>query len=139
MQSGPPEVSDTVNQLFQMYSPEVNLDQKKIVQAYCDSSANFNLLFITKIPEKRSGITMHEMSQDIFKTYSQVATATGGIAETTANLTVAVQDALKASEAYYLLSYTPASASKDGEFRTISVKVKDKDYKVLSRRGYIKG
>jgi len=92
-----------------------------------------------RTPERLGGITMRDLSQDMFKIFAQAATATGGIAESTQDPAAAIRDALKASETYYLLSYTPASVSKDGEFRTISVKVKDKDYKVISRRGYIKG
>jgi len=132
-------ILDAVHDLFQTPHQDFSLDQQKIVQAYCDSSADLNFLFMTRTPERLGGITMRDLSQDVFKIFAQAATATGGIAESTQDPTAAIQDALKASETYYLLSYTPASAAKDGEFRTISVKVKDKDYKVFNRRGYIKG
>jgi len=128
-----------LHDLFQTHHQNISLDQQKIVQAYCDSSADLNFLFMNRTPERLGGITMRDQSQDVFKIFAQAATATGGIAESTQDPTAAIQDALKASETYYLLSYTPASAAKDGEFRTISVKVKDKDYKVFNRRGYIKG
>jgi hypothetical protein len=74
----------------------------------------------------------------VFKIFAQAATATGGITERTQNPAAEIRDALKASEIYYLLSYTPASTVKDGAFKTITVNVKDKDYKILNRRGYIK-
>ena len=127
-----------LHDLFQTHHQNISLDQQKIVQAYCDSSADLNFLFMNRTPERLGGITMRDQSQDVFKIFAQAATATGGIAESTQNPTAEIRDALKASETYYLLSYTPASAAKDGEFRTITVKVKDKDYKVLCRRGYIK-
>lgn len=130
-------VLSDLHDLFQTNSQNISLDQKKIVQAYCDSSADLNFLFLTRTPEKFGGITMREQSNDVFKIFAQAATATGGIAESTQNPTTEIRDALKASETYYLLSYTPASALKDGAFKTITVKVKDKDYKVIYRRGYI--
>jgi VWFA-related protein len=130
-------VLSDLHDLFQTNSQNISLDQQKIVQAYCDSSADLNFLFLTRTPEKFGGITMREQSNDVFKIFAQAATATGGIAESTQNPTTEIRDALKASETYYLLSYTPASALKDGAFKTITVKVKDKDYKVVNRRGYI--
>jgi VWFA-related protein len=36
----------------------------------------------------------------------------------------------------YAIGYTPASGEKDGSFRRIEIKTKDKDYKVQARRGY---
>lgn len=128
-----------LHDLFQTHHQNVSYDQQKIVQAYCDSSVDLNFFFLTRTPERFGGISMRDQSQDVFKIFAQAATATGGIAQSTQNPTVEIRDALKASEMYYLLSYTPAPAAKDGDFKTISVKVKDKDYKVLNRRGYIKG
>jgi VWFA-related protein len=126
-----------LHDLFQAYHQNISFDQQKIVQAYCDSSADLNFLFLTRTPEKFGGITMREQSEDMFKIFAQAATATGGIAESTQNPTTEIRDALKASEMYYLLSYTPTSALKDGAFKTITVKVREKDYKVIYRRGYI--
>jgi VWFA-related protein len=36
----------------------------------------------------------------------------------------------------YLLGYTPANTRRDGSFRKIRVKVRDRDYKVQARHGY---
>jgi VWFA-related protein len=127
-----------LHELFQTHHQNISLDQQKIVQAYCDSSSDLNFLFMTRTPERFGGITMRDQSQDVFKIFAQAATATGGIAESTQNPAAEIQDALKASEMYYLLSYMPASTEKDGAFKTITIKVKDKDYKILNRRGYIK-
>lgn len=129
-------ILDSLHELFQVYHREISLDQKAIVEAYCDSSADLNFLFLTRTPERFGGITMREQSEDVFKIFSGVAAATGGIAESTQNPVAEIKDALKTSESYYLLSYAP-SAAKPGMFRTIAVKVKSKDYDVLSRKGYV--
>jgi hypothetical protein len=126
-----------LHELFQVYHRNISLDVGKIVQAYCDSGADVNFLFMKRTPEKFGGITMREQSEDVFKVFSQIAVATGGIAETTQNPVAEVGDALKAAETYYLLSYMPTPAAGAGAFKTITVKVRDKNYKILNRRGYI--
>lgn len=126
-----------LHELFQVYHRNISYDVKTIVQSYCDSGADVNFLFMKRTPEKFGGITMREQSEDVFKVFYQVAAATGGISETTQNPVAEVGDALKAAETYYLLSYTPTPAAGAGPFKTISVKVKEKDYKILTRRGYI--
>jgi VWFA-related protein len=128
-----------LHDLFQAYRQNISLDQQKIVQAYCDSAADLNFLFMTRTPEAFGGIVMREQSEAVFKIFAQAAAATGGIAVSTQNPVAEIKTALKTSEAYYLLAYTPASTAKDGAFETITVNVKDKNYKILNRRGYIKG
>ncbi len=131
-------ILSALHDLFDTYHQNISFDQQKIVQAYCDSSADLNFLFMTRTPERFGGITMREQSQDVFKIFAQAAAATGGIAVSTQNPAAEIKSALETAQAYYLLSYTPASTAKDGDFQTITVKVKDKNYKVLNGRGYIK-
>jgi VWFA-related protein len=126
-----------LHDLFQMYHRDISLDQKAIVQAYCDSGADLHFLFMARSPERFGGIAMREQSEDIFKIFSKVAAATAGIAESTQNPVSEITDALNAGEKYYLLTYVPTPAAQAGSFKTITVKVKDKDYKVSNRQGYL--
>jgi len=121
---------------LQIYHENVSLDQKKIVEAYCDSGVDVNFLFMTRTPERFGGVTMREQSEDIFKIFSQVAAATGGFADSTQNPVAGVREALKDAEKYYLLIYTPPLEPKAGEFRPVTVHVKGKEYKILNRQGY---
>jgi VWFA-related protein len=130
-------VLSQIHELFQVYHENISLDQKKIVEAFCDSAADVNFLFMTRTPERFGGVTMHEQSEDIFKIFAQVATATGGIAESTQNPAAEIRDALKDIEKYYLLVYAPVREAKAGDFNAVSVRVKGKSYRVLSRQGYI--
>ena len=125
-----------LHDLFQVYHRNISFDFGKIVQAYCDSSADVNFLFMKRTPEKFGGIVMREQSEDVFKLFSQVAAATGGIAETTQSPLAEVRDAVKTIDAYYLLTYTPTSAIKGGTFKRISIRVKGRPYKILCRQGY---
>lgn len=126
-----------LHDLFQVYHRNVSLDPAKVVNAYADSGANFNFLFMNKTPESLTGVVMREQSEDMFKLFTRVAEATGGTTDSSQNPAAAVKAAAKASETYYLLTYTPSQAAEHDTFKTISVKVKDKGYRVVSRAGYI--
>jgi VWFA-related protein len=130
------DVLSALHDLFMVYHQNISFDLEKIVNAFCDSSADVNFLFMTRTPERFGGITMQEQSEDVFKMFSKVAAATGGISESTQNPAAEIKDALRASEEYYVLTYTPAQETKSDSFKTVTVKVRDKDYKVFSRKGY---
>ncbi len=121
---------------LQVYHRDVSLDQKAIVEAYSDSGADLNFLFLTRTPERFGGITMREQSEDVFKIFSEVARATGGISQSTQNPAAEIADAVRAGEKYYVLTYVPAPLPKAEAFRTIAVTVKDKSYKVSAAQGY---
>jgi hypothetical protein len=129
-------VLSALHDLFQVYHQNITYDQEKIVQAFCDSSADVNFLFMTRTPERLGGISMREQSEDVFKLFTQVSAATGGIAESTQNPTSEIKDALRASEGYYVLSYTPTQEANGESFKAVTVKVRDRDYKVSCRKGY---
>jgi VWFA-related protein len=125
-----------LHELFQVYHRNLSIDVNKIVQAYCDSGAGVSFLFMNRSPDKLGGVSMREQSEDIFRLFSRVAEATGGIAETTQNPLAELRNAVKTIEAYYLLIYAPSPVAGDGSFRKISVSVKGKPYKVFSLSGY---
>jgi hypothetical protein len=126
-----------LHELFQVYHRNISYDVKRVVEAYCDSGADVSILFMKKTPDRFGGISMREQSEDVFRLFSQVAAATGGIAETTQNPATEIQDAVRAAEMYYLLAFKPAPAGTPGAFQPMTVRVAGKDFKVLSRRGFI--
>ena len=67
----------------------------------------------------------------------QLAKDTGGRAFYNANgLNDAITRATNEGEHYYTLAYTPAKEKLDGSYRSIEVRVHQKDYKLAYRRGY---
>lgn len=66
-----------------------------------------------------------------------LANETGGIAVLNRNnFDEGLGKIVGASDGYYLLAYTPSDPNFKGDFRKVEIKVKNKDLKVLSRRGY---
>jgi VWFA-related protein len=131
-----PSIMAELQGLFQGYYRPANLEIKKIIQAFADSLLSFNLIFMNKEPENVSGIQMKEQSEDIFSTFSEVAKATGGTVDTSQNPASGFKNAANISEFYYLIYYSPLDYKKDGEFKSIKVRVKKADYTVIHRLGY---
>lgn len=131
--SGDPKIID----FFGFFFRELTLDIEKVEQAYSDSSISIHFLFFTKPAEYIPGIFMQEHSEDIFSAFRDMALATGGTMESSANPTYLFQKTIEASENLYLIYYSPKNYKADGKFKKIEVKVKGKNYKVTHRTWYI--
>lgn len=130
------DISHTLAGLFDFYRREISFDIDKVKQAYADSSISIHFLFFAKPAAYIPGVLMVEHSEDIFNAFNEIAKATGGLSESSANPVSLFQSAVEASENYYLLYYSPSSYRKDGKFREIKIRVKDKDFRILHRSGY---
>ena len=123
----------------------ISFDTTKIKQIFSDSSISLHFLYITK--NEMSGVSIEDMgpsvmerqdiSMNIFSIFKGIAKATGGLAESSANIASLLKKAVDASENYYLLYYSPKDYKKDGKFRQIKVKVKNKNYRITHRSGYL--
>ncbi len=131
-----PNVQGDLQELFAFYHRGLVLNESRILQAFADSAASFNFLFMNKQPERISGVTMREQSEDVFKLFSQIAAATGGVVDASENPETAVRDALTNADASYILVYRSSSAAEKGDFNTITVRVKNRSLKIFSRAGF---
>jgi len=132
-----PNIMGDLQDLFQFYQrqPSFNPDRMKIV--FSDSSGLLHFIFMDRQVQSVTGVTMREQSADVFSTFVEVAQATGGLVNSTQNPGFALQNALKFSDTYYLLYYSPQHYVKDGQFKNIQVRLKNPDYRILHRAGYI--
>ncbi len=129
-------ISQELDNLFNSYRREIGFNVDRVKQAYADSSASIHFMFFTKPADDIPGIHFVEHSEDIFAAFMQMATATGGMTESSSSPYVLFQKAAESFENYYLLYYTPVNYRKDGQFKNIKVRVKDTVYKVIHRAGY---
>jgi hypothetical protein len=136
MNQDQPGVLSNLQDLFQFYSRDVSMNTEMLKKAFADASVNFNFIFVNKEPENVAGVAMREQSEDIYKAFSQVAKATGGIVETSQNPAEGFKNAIESSEVYYLLYYSPENYRQDQQFKNITVRVKNQNYSVLHRLGY---
>jgi len=131
-----PNIIGQLQELFQFYHRDLSVNVDNLKKAFADSFILFNFIFMNKRPEGIYGIYMREQSEDFFRVFSDIAHATGGIVDTSQNPATAFKTVSKLTERCYLLYYSPEKYNKDGKFKNIVVKVKNKDYKVIHRLGY---
>lgn len=134
-----PDILAALQTVFSLYHRPVDVDQARIAQDFADSGMDFQFLYMNREPERISGITMREQSEDVFRALSAAAEATGGVTRTGQNPAVSLGQAFRAADSYYLLYYTPATSAPPGTFIDLEVSVKGKDYRVSHRRGAVTG
>ena len=131
-----PDIQYTVMSLFDFYRRYNTFDVGTVTQAYADASIAIHFLFISEPVKHEPGLKFQERSEDIYTALKEMALATGGFFDASANPTALLKNAVNSSENYYLLYYSPKRAERDGQFRRITVKVKNKDYRIVHRQGY---
>jgi VWFA-related protein len=142
-----PNLIALVQDLFSFFKKDVTFDEDKIQKAFSDSTIASHFIYLTDpslyesdVTQMRSSlgsVTMSEKSSDIFKAFSDLADATGGISISSANALDSFQIAVEASENYYLVYYTPRDYKADNKFHKIEVRIKGGGYRVTHRAGYI--
>ena len=131
-----PALQHNLSGLFETYNRDVSMDTEKVKQAFADSSLSIHFLFLKRMEESRPGVQLQERSEDIYRLFKQMAQATGGLIESSSNPTFAFKRAVEAFENYYLLYYTPKNYTRDGKFKKIEVRVKNKKFTITHRAGY---
>ena len=131
-----PDILGSLMDLFQFFKREKAFDANRVKRAFADAGINFHFIFMEKKSQRVFGGTMREQSEDIYPGFTEIARATGGIAESSQSPAASFDRAAAISTDYYLLSYTPSAHPPDGGFRTIAVRVKGGNYAVSNRLGY---
>jgi len=131
-----PNVQHTVATIFDFYRREVSFNVDKVKKAYADASIAIHFLFLTEPLLPVIGVRFVESSDDIFSAFEQMAYATGGFIDSSADPAKSFQNALATAENYYLIYYSPKNRSLDGKFRNIAVRIKTGSFRVIHRIGY---
>jgi len=132
-----PVVYQILTRVYKFRDREMSFDVERVKQAYADASTAIHFLFITTPRPEVPGVYFEERSEDIFNAFREMARATGGYFESASNPAAMFRNALEAAENYYLLYYAPSSISNTGKnFRSIVVRVKKGEFRLLYRTGY---
>lgn len=127
------------------YIRDFRFDVDGVKQMFSDGSISIHFLYITKHVNDRidvgnlgslGSLRFEDKSEGIFSAFKEMAEATGGLTESSANISSAFKKASQASENYYLLYYSPKGYKNDGQFRNIKVKLKNRNYRITHRAGY---
>jgi hypothetical protein len=131
-----PTLKPLMDELFSLYSRTAQIDEVRLKKAFLESSLTAHFLYLTTLPNDIARSQMEERSWDIYELFAEVSKATGGISASSSNLAMLMQEAQDASKNYYLLHYSAKNPAPDGTFRSIEVKVKNSNYRILHRAGY---
>jgi VWFA-related protein len=130
-------VYQTLTNVSKFRERQESFDVEKIKQLYSDASTSIHFLFLATPQEKVEGVFLEEWSGDVFAAFREMAEATGGFFDSSANPAPMFHNALQAAENYYLLYYSPRKVEEtERAFRKIEVRVKKGGYRVLHRSGY---
>lgn len=133
-----PDIMQSVTTIFDFHKRDVTIDVNLIKRTYSDSSISIHMILIASPALNIPGVRMEEHTEDIFSIFSEMALATGGFVESSANPSASFRKAVEASENYYLLYYHPQKFVSDGKFCKIDVRVKNRSFKVTHRSGYFR-
>jgi hypothetical protein len=132
-----PYVYQCLTNVEKFHDRQIPFDIEKIKELYSDASTSIHFLYLTIPREKIEGVYLEEWSEDVFDAFREMAEATGGFFDSSANPAPLFHAALQAAENYYLLYYSPRKVEEtERAFRKIEVRVKKGDYRVLHRSGY---
>jgi VWFA-related protein len=143
----PPEFGE-LDDLNDLVRPVISFNVDRVKQAFSDALISIHFIFVTKTdlyqldghrmnPVQGGGMQLMDQSAEIFGAFHEMADATGGTIDSSANIASSFQRAAVASENYYLLYYSPKDYKSDGKFKKIEVKIKGKNYRITHRAGYI--
>lgn len=146
LNSSDPEQAFKVQELMTSYNREARIDRAAIQRAFSDASVDVHFLYVTKNrrdpqtdvenPAILNDVKMAESSTPIYRVFKEIAAATGGTSDASANPAALLRKAAAASEQYYLLYYQPQGVQADGKFHKITVEVKRRGLRVSHREGY---
>jgi len=125
-----------IQDLFQVYYRDVDMNVDRMKQVFADSSVMMNLLFFNKTPEQIPGVYMREQSEDLYQIFSELAQSTGGIVNSAQNPATALKRVSDTADKCYLLYYNSPLSDIQSRFKNIKVVVKGAKYRILHRQGY---
>jgi hypothetical protein len=131
-----PDIQASLTELFQFYKRDLSINLERVAQEFADAGINFNFIFMDRQARSSAGITMREQSEDVFRVFTELARATGGTTDNSSNPGAGFKKTAENAVSYYLLYYTPENSRKDGTFRKLNVRIKDKNYQVSHRIGF---
>ncbi len=130
------DFSYSLSYLNEFLGRDLAFDIERIKRAFIDSNTAFHFLFFSRPQKKIPGLNMISESGKMFESLKEIAATTGGLVDSSDKPGLLFQKKVEVLDNYYLLYYSPKDYKADGSFRSIVVKVKNKDYSVSYRKGY---
>jgi VWFA-related protein len=135
-------------ELFKMeMMRDVQFNIDRLSRVFSQSQLDFHFIFITSDEALQTSLEVHpsswgdyekiDITGEFFSVFRKIAQMTGGLTISSQNPLASTKKAVEVADRFYLLYYQPKNAAMDGTFREIEVRVKDRDYTIFHRQGYL--
>jgi len=127
---------------------DVQFDVEHLSRLFGQNQLDFNFIFITSSealetsllevhPSNWGDLEKADITGEFFSVFRKIAQMTGGLTISSKNPLASTKKTIEVADRYYLLYYQPKTAMMDGSFREIEVRVRDRDYSIFHRKGYL--
>jgi VWFA-related protein len=135
-------------ELFKMeMMRDVQFNIDRLSRVFSQNQLDFNFIFITSDEALQTSLEVHpsswgdyekiDITGEFFSVFRKIAQMTGGLTISSQNPLASTKKAVEVADRFYLLYYQPKNATMDGTFREIKVRVKDRNYTIFHRQGYL--
>lgn len=129
-------IGPLIKDLFDLFNRAAQIDVNRLKEAFSDPGISVYFSYLTKLASDMPTTNIAEHSEDVFKSFDEIAKATGGFTSSSSNPEYLMRQASQAAENYYLLYYSPKEKTPDGKFRAITVRIKSGNYRLAHLAGY---
>ena len=132
-----PVIKLFLTDLYDQFNRATIINVPRLKEAFAGSSVTLYFSYLSNSASDLHLNQVAEHTEDVFKSFDEVAKATGGATSSSANTAYLMQQASQAADNYYLLYYSPKDKTVDRKYRAITVRVKSGNYRVAHLAGYV--
>jgi hypothetical protein len=130
------QILSDLQDLFQVYHREIKLNLDKLAEMFNRAGVEVNFIFLERIPERFGGLVMREQSEDVYKLFYSLATATGGQISAGNRLSPMVEKIIANNLSYYLLFLNPLAVGSQPGYHQLKVGVSNPSFTLAAPAGF---
>lgn len=137
LNQGRRDVIRTLTYMQNFHNRDFHVDEERLARAF--ASASILLHFMVFDMPETDGLTDIEARNltDFYGRLEAISSLSGASFRRDLTALELLKEAVGRLDQYYLVYYTPSYYAGDGKFKSIEVRVKDRQYRLVHRAGYV--
>jgi hypothetical protein len=137
LNQGRRDVIRTLTYMQNFHNRDFHVDEERLARAF--ASASILLHFVVFDMPETDGLTDIEARNltDFYGRLEAISSLSGASFPRDLTALELLKEAVGRLDQYYLVYYTPSYYAGDGKFKSIEVRVKDRQYRLVHRAGYV--
>lgn len=137
LNQGRRDVIRTLTYMQNFHNRDFHVDEERLARAF--ASASILLHFMVFDMPETDGLTDIEARNltDFYGRLEAISSLSGASFPRDLTALELLKEAVGRLDQYYLVYYTPSYYAGDGKFKSIEVRVKDRQYRLVHRAGYV--